>query len=558
MANQPGLSDSEREVLKVLWDRGPGTVRAINAELARRGRRWAYTTVATLLQRLAAKQYVASDPSAVPHVYRAVGLARRAAGAPAPGRGRRALRRPRGPARPGPGAGRAVLARGAGAAAADDRRGRGRSDRADGRNHENKPKPQTVIRRVIVLLILTTDHIPGGRCADAGMVRGDDAGGVGPGRGRGPGGPGASDRPDGPARPVAGGAGQADDPAPGLLALGGALARPGLADPVAAGSEPVRDARPRPRPRRIGPPSPMAVPRALGVRGQRRPGRKSRRHPLTRHRRPWPATSGVSGAAVERGLLVAWLVVTGLLGAGQAWRILRFRRRLRLAVPAPDDLVAEAERIAGAVRRPGARAAGRPRAWARRCSGAWAGPSSCSRAAGQDPRPATDGAASWPTSWPTSAAATTGSAGSSWLAGLLWWWNPLYWLTRARLDAEAELACDAWVVWALPKDRLAYAETLFDIGSALSRAGSPAPALGVAGSGRFLERRLTMILHERVPCRLSPLALLAVAPPGPLRPALLVGDRRPGRSSPPRDRLPAPCRCRRRSDPDPSARHRRR
>lgn len=71
MGNQPGLSDSEREVLRVLWDRGPGTVRAIKDVLAGRGRRWAYTTVATLLQRLAAKQYAASDPSAVPHVYRA-------------------------------------------------------------------------------------------------------------------------------------------------------------------------------------------------------------------------------------------------------------------------------------------------------------------------------------------------------------------------------------------------------------------------------------------------------------------------------------------------------
>jgi BlaI family penicillinase repressor len=71
MGNQPGLSDSEREVLKVLWDRGPGTVREIREVLADRGRRWAYTTVATLLQRLAAKQYVASDPSTVPHVYRA-------------------------------------------------------------------------------------------------------------------------------------------------------------------------------------------------------------------------------------------------------------------------------------------------------------------------------------------------------------------------------------------------------------------------------------------------------------------------------------------------------
>jgi BlaI family penicillinase repressor len=69
--NQPGLSDSEREVLRVLWDRGPATVREINAELTRRGRRWAYTTVATLLQRLSTKQYAMSDPSSVPHVFRA-------------------------------------------------------------------------------------------------------------------------------------------------------------------------------------------------------------------------------------------------------------------------------------------------------------------------------------------------------------------------------------------------------------------------------------------------------------------------------------------------------
>ena len=69
--NQPGLSESEREVLRVLWDRGPGTVREINAELTRRGRRWAYTTVATLLQRLSAKHYATSDPSTVPHVFRA-------------------------------------------------------------------------------------------------------------------------------------------------------------------------------------------------------------------------------------------------------------------------------------------------------------------------------------------------------------------------------------------------------------------------------------------------------------------------------------------------------
>src|SRR5262249_51051689 len=71
MGSQPGLSESEREVLKALWDHGPGTVREINALVARRGRRWADTTVAALVQRLLAKQYVASDPTVVPHVYRA-------------------------------------------------------------------------------------------------------------------------------------------------------------------------------------------------------------------------------------------------------------------------------------------------------------------------------------------------------------------------------------------------------------------------------------------------------------------------------------------------------
>jgi BlaI family penicillinase repressor len=71
MASQAGLSEAEIEVLKVLWDLGPSPVRAVNRELADRGRRWAYTTVSTLLMRLATKECVASDSSAVPHVYRA-------------------------------------------------------------------------------------------------------------------------------------------------------------------------------------------------------------------------------------------------------------------------------------------------------------------------------------------------------------------------------------------------------------------------------------------------------------------------------------------------------
>jgi BlaI family transcriptional regulator, penicillinase repressor len=72
MAGRPGLSESEMEVLKALWDHGPGTVRQINGVLAGRGRHWAYTTALTLLQRLQAKGYVASDASGVAHLFRAI------------------------------------------------------------------------------------------------------------------------------------------------------------------------------------------------------------------------------------------------------------------------------------------------------------------------------------------------------------------------------------------------------------------------------------------------------------------------------------------------------
>ena len=197
---------------------------------------------------------------------------------------------------------------------------------------------------------------------------------------------------------------------------------------------------------------------------------------------------------------MGWATRGGGLGLVQMSRIVRFRSRLRDAVPAPDWLAEEAEAIG---RRLGVRA---PEvlavpAWGRRCSGAWAGPSSCCPA---DLIKSLE-ASRWRGILAHELAHL--GRGDHWVgrlelvAGLVWWWNPLYWLARRRLDAEAELACDAWVVWALPEDRLTYAEVLFQICSEFSQAGSPAPALGVAGSGRFFERRLTMILRDRVSCR---------------------------------------------------------
>ncbi len=95
-------------------------------------------------------------------------------------------------------------------------------------------------------------------------------------------------------------------------------------------------------------------------------------------------------------------------------------------------------------------------------------------------------------------------------AGLLWWWNPLYWIACRRIEAEAELACDEMAVSASPEGRLAFAEALLNVCRILSPPKPPAPALGVAGAGRFLERRVTMILREQAPSRLTLRAFLGV------------------------------------------------
>lgn len=65
----PTIPDSELDVLKVLWDRGPGTVREILQVLKDAGRSWSYATVATLLDRLEAKGMVSSDRRELAFVY---------------------------------------------------------------------------------------------------------------------------------------------------------------------------------------------------------------------------------------------------------------------------------------------------------------------------------------------------------------------------------------------------------------------------------------------------------------------------------------------------------
>src|ERR1043165_6572607 len=72
MARSPDLTSAELRVMKALWEVGSGTVADGGAELGKRGQELAYTTVMTLLGRLAAKRAVVADRTREPFVYRPV------------------------------------------------------------------------------------------------------------------------------------------------------------------------------------------------------------------------------------------------------------------------------------------------------------------------------------------------------------------------------------------------------------------------------------------------------------------------------------------------------
>ncbi|HLO68731.1 MAG TPA: BlaI/MecI/CopY family transcriptional regulator [Holophaga sp.] len=63
-------SDGELAILRVLWGRGPSTVRDVHTELSR-DRETGYTTVLKLMQIMAEKGLVTRDASAMTHVYQA-------------------------------------------------------------------------------------------------------------------------------------------------------------------------------------------------------------------------------------------------------------------------------------------------------------------------------------------------------------------------------------------------------------------------------------------------------------------------------------------------------
>jgi hypothetical protein len=96
------------------------------------------------------------------------------------------------------------------------------------------------------------------------------------------------------------------------------------------------------------------------------------------------------------------------------------------------------------------------------------------------------------------------------LASIIWWWNPLWLLTRRQLHETSEMACDALVVDRLPNGRRAYADAFLQL-SAFRSPDEWAPALGVGSKdSQSFERRLRMILNSRQTAKLSRPGLCAV------------------------------------------------
>ncbi|MEI7684595.1 MAG: BlaI/MecI/CopY family transcriptional regulator [Planctomycetota bacterium] len=72
MARTPqDITDAERSVLEVLWDKGPATIRLITDILYPEGRAAQYATVQKLLERLENKDCVTRDRSGAVNVFAA-------------------------------------------------------------------------------------------------------------------------------------------------------------------------------------------------------------------------------------------------------------------------------------------------------------------------------------------------------------------------------------------------------------------------------------------------------------------------------------------------------
>ena len=81
---------------------------------------------------------------------------------------------------------------------------------------------------------------------------------------------------------------------------------------------------------------------------------------------------------------------------------------------------------------------------------------------------------------------------------IVWWWNPLYWLVRNRLRANAEMAADSWAVSLDPDNRRMYADSLLWVTEQVSGFNRVIPAIGASSRSRkqFMGRRQYIRLFD--------------------------------------------------------------
>lgn len=92
------------------------------------------------------------------------------------------------------------------------------------------------------------------------------------------------------------------------------------------------------------------------------------------------------------------------------------------------------------------------------------------------------------------------------LASCVYWWHPLLWWVRKRLRDEADFCCDAWVTALLPTDRRAYARALLATRQFADEARMAVPAVGLGATtirAKRFARRLTMVMTQSNKPRIS-------------------------------------------------------
>jgi beta-lactamase regulating signal transducer with metallopeptidase domain len=98
------------------------------------------------------------------------------------------------------------------------------------------------------------------------------------------------------------------------------------------------------------------------------------------------------------------------------------------------------------------------------------------------------------------------------IVSIVYWWNPLVRLIRRELHQAEDLACDAWVRWAFPDCTKCYAETVLETAESLSASQLGAQLLPASPLLRSLslKARIEMILESRFAPRVSKRSLAVV------------------------------------------------